>query len=190
MAFEKVNVVQVKSWTKDFEGKSSQVRTLVFEDGREFNVTEANKNYKSIGDKGLYTIAISDRNAKALSFIKREGDSKTETATTKKEEEKVEAKVESKPAAVYTARQPSEFDLARQKEIALEFYVGVAKDLCIAADANDPEWVFSKGVELYKKHRNFFNPNEYPKVDPEVERIMKDIPGTVVKEEEQLEIPV
>lgn len=142
-----VKIVSIRQEEKSFKGKVTNYRILKAENGNEYKISENSRyTYQAVQGVGIYDIEMGEymghpvvKKLKAISVASPD-------------------KVEEKPAALPAQAQVADkarldFAAAKQNEIKLECYAGIAKDCLIANGQKDikPKDVmqFAKDLMLF-----------------------------------------
>ena len=147
-----VKIVSIRQEEKSFKGKVTNYRILKAENGNEYKISENSRyTYQAIQGVGIYDIEMGEymghpvvKKLKAISVASSD-------------------KVEEKPAAAVSASTTTaqagdkarlDFAAAKQNEIKLECYAGIAKDCLIANGKKD---ITAKDVMQFAKDLMLFH---------------------------------
>lgn len=150
---EKIKVVSMKV----INGKNGEYKALVTDDGTKWNVKNTKKGYGSITGAGDYTIDIKEymgtRYINAIFPVP--GSAASQPATSAANDKRM------LPINNITEvnQKRLDFDKAKQDEIKLECYAGIAKDILIAKNASQltPKDVMLFAKELLDIHNDIIN---------------------------------
>ena len=147
---EKIKVVSMKT----INGKNGEYKALVTDDGTKWNVKSTKKGYASITGAGDYTIDIKEymgtRYINAIFPVPGSAATQPAQATDKR----------MLPINNITEvnQKRLDFDKAKQDEIKLECYAGIAKDVLIAKyEKVFPKDIMTFAKELLDIHNDIIN---------------------------------
>lgn len=159
------------------EGKFGMYKTLFFDDGSKMSITKQNRCYDAFTGAGQYDITTRLYNGKeVISAAKKVG--KGDAGAT--------APVISSNRPL-SAAQASEdrlaFDRAKQRDIMVECYMGIAKDIAIANKKDDqditPVMIGDLALALMACHNNI---KEGKSADSKVGEVTAVFPGSEVED--------
>jgi hypothetical protein len=166
------------------EGKFGMYKTLFFDDGGKISVTQNNKSYGVFTGPGKYDITFKNYNGKevvsaASKLSKGDLDSAQQIIGKKQ------------VTAAQSMEERISFEREKQKDIMVECYMGIAKDICIANKGSEKittEMVEETAFNLIAGHYRVKNGKDIPAI---VGDIQASFPGAVLekKEEELPDIP-
>lgn len=143
-----VKIVSVRQEEKNFKGKVTNYRILTAENGNEYKISENSRyTYQAVQGAGIYDIEMGDymghpvvKKLKAISVASTPAPQATPAAAA--------------PAVSEKAR--LDFAAAKQNEIKLECYAGIAKDCIIASGKKDitPKEVMQFAKDLLLFHND------------------------------------
>ena len=141
-----VKIVSVRQEEKNYKGKVTNYRILTAENGNEYKISENSRyTYQAVQGAGIYDIEMGDymghpvvKKLKAVSVASTPAPQATPAA----------------PAVSEKAR--LDFAAAKQNEIKLECYAGIAKDCIIASGKKDitPKEVMQFAKDLLLFHND------------------------------------
>lgn len=148
----KENVVRIEL----SENQYGQKKQVVLASGSTLNVTSKNRCFNAFTIPGEYDIVTRDFNGKmAVQSARRLGDSKVMPANIQQPVARPVSNV-----AAQTLDKKLEFDKARQKDIMIECYMGIAKDIVVANKKDGditPGLVMDMAAELMFAHNKLLN---------------------------------
>lgn len=166
------------------EGKYGMVKTLHFEDGSKMNITQNNRSYDVFVGPGEYDINTRDYNGKeVVSSAKR---------LSKGDFTSAQQIVAKKPVtAAQSMEERISFERERQKDIMIECYMGIAKDIVLANQKAsgkliiEPKDVENMAFELVACHYRVRNGKNIPAVVGDIQALF---PGSnVIPEQAKFE---
>lgn len=171
------------------EGKYGMVKTLHFADGSKMNITQNNRSYDVFTGAGDYDINTRDYNGKEVVSSARKL-SKGDMASA----QQIIAK---KPVtAAQSMEERISFERERQKDIMVECYMGIAKDIVLAnqkasgklvIEAKDVE---ALAFELIAAHHRVRNGKNIPAVVGDIQAIFPGSEVTTVPEQPKMEMEI
>jgi hypothetical protein len=181
-----VKIVSVRQEEKNFKGKITNYRILTAENGTEYKVSENSRyTYQAVQGEGIYDIEMGEYMGHPV--VKKLKAIAAASAAAPKQQATVAA-----PAVNEKAR--LDFAAAKQNEIKLECYAGIAKDCLIANGKKD---IKAKDVMQFAKDLMLFHNtiielgDDLPGYGVDFLQDLKEaFPGMVVEKEQPKQAPV
>ena len=146
------------------ENQYGQKKQIILASGRTLNITPKNRCFNAFTVPGEYEITTRDFNGKeAITSAKRLGNAEGVSGQPIKAMTNV---------AAQTLDKKLEFDKSRQKDIMIECYMGIAKDIAIAnkhQEGIDVNYVMDLAAELIFAHNKILN-GYVPNLDKDIKQ--------------------
>lgn len=164
------------------EGKFGMYKTIFFDDGEKISVTQNNRSYSVFTGAGTYDITFREFNGKQVVSSARK--------LSKGDLTSAQAIVGKKPVtAAQSMEERISFEREKQKDIMVECYMGIAKDIAIANKGNEPitaKMVEELTFELMAGHFRVKNGKDIPAI---VGDIQATFPGSELETSKGAELP-
>lgn len=166
----KENIAKIELTENQYGSK----KQIIFASGKTLNITPKNRCFSVFNLPGVYDIATKEFNGKeVIVSAKRIGDAENQPTTANKGISNV---------AAQTLDKKLEFDKNRQKDIIIECYMGIAKDILIANKKAEPIKavdVMDFAAELVLCHNKILN-GYNPAIESKVHDVTTTFGGEVV----------
>lgn len=165
------------------ENQYGQKKQVVLASGITLSVTSKNRCFAAFTVPGEYDIVTRDFNGKkAVQSARRVGDSKVMPVN-------IQTPKPISNVAAQTLDKKLEFDKARQKDIMIECYMGIAKDIVVANKKDNeitPGMVMDMAAELMFAHNKLLN-GYNPHIESKLPEVAAAVGGQVVKENDGID---